>query len=291
MFKIKCNLEYNPIMSKVVIVIGGTGGIGFSLCEMLYKKSNVIYLVGRSKKSAKSSAKKIGKGVIPEVADVLDEKSLIKLFSSVIKKRKGIDMVVNLAGVFEPFGEFEKVKLKDHHKVIQVNLLGSFNVSHSILPIYKKQGYGKIILFSGGGIGGDTPLINASSYFTSKGAVSIFAEVLGKELEKENIQINAILPGQILTKSTRKTFKISNKRLGPVLGLVTKTLKETGGNSVEPALSLMDFLISDDSNHISGRTLSAKWDSIGSLKKDINDVKFKLRRIDGKIYKKIKIQA
>lgn len=275
-------------MSKVIIVIGGTGGIGFSISETLHKKRYLVYLVGRDKKLAVTQAKKIGKAVVPESADVLDEKSLTILFNLVRKKNKRIDAVINLAGVFEPFGEFEKIKLEEHKKVVDVNLFGGFNVVHNILPIFKKQGFGKIILFSGGGIGGDIPLVNAASYFTSKGAVSIFTEVLGKEVEKYNIQINAVLPGQILTKSTKKTFKISGEKLGSVLGPVTQSLKGTGGNSIKPALSLIDFLLSDESNHITGRTLSAKWDSLDILENEIADERFKLRRIDGKVYKKIK---
>lgn len=278
--------------SRVAVVLGGTGGIGFSICKNLFTENWKVYLVGRDKERAKKAALKIEKSctkVLPEKANVLKEEDLESLFVKIKNRESRIDVIINSTGVFEPFGQFEKVKIKSHLKPFQVNLFGSFNMVHAALPILIKQKFGKIILFSGGGVGGDMPLVNAASYFTSKAAVSVFVEVLAKELESENIQINAILPSQILTKSTKKTFKISKDKLGPVLAPATQSLRETGGNSLEKVLQLINFLVADASNHISGRTLSAKWDDLDILKKGINDERFKLRRIDGKIYRKTRV--
>lgn len=277
--------------SKVVVVIGGTGGIGFSICKRLFEKGYTVYLLGRSKREAAKKTRIIdnkGELVFAEAVNVLQEEELEEFFKKVIKKHKSIHAVLNLAGIFEPFGEFEKLKLSEHKRVIEVNLFGSFNVVHKILPVFKKQNYGKIILFSGGGVGGDMPLVNASSYFTSKAAVSVFTEVLAKEVEGSGIQINAVLPGQILTKSTKKTFKISRKKLGSVLGPATENLLHTGGSPVIKVVDLVEFLISEKSNHITGRTLSAKWDNLKALSKSIREEHYKMRRIDGNIYKKVK---
>ena len=277
--------------NKIIIVIGGTGGIGFEICKMLFKKGYLTYLVGRDKKDAEKKAKVIDRNsdsVFFESLDVMNEDAVETIFKTIYKKHSSIYAVINLAGIFEPFGEFEKVNLTQHRKVVEVNLFGSFNIVHAILPFFKKQNAGKIILFSGGGVGGDMPLLNASSYYVSKSAVSVFTEVLAKEIEKDNVQINAVLPGQILTKSTKKTFKISSEKLGPVLTAATDNLMKTGGNSSAPVLALVEFLLSDKSNHVSGRTLSAKWDNLNLLEKDISDERFKLRRIDGKVYKKVK---
>lgn len=276
---------------KVVIVFGGTGGIGFAICKKLIENGFIVYLLGRSGKETLKKIRELGtktNQIFAEVVNVLDEAVMVEFFKKVKKNHKSIDAVINATGIFEPFGKFEKVELNKHKFVIEVNLFGVFNVVHKILPIFKKQGHGKILLFSGGGVGGDVPLVNASSYYTSKAAVSIFAEVLGKELEKDNIQINAILPGQILTKSTKKTFRVSAEKLGPVLASATETLLKTGGNSSDNLLELIDFLLSDNSQHVTGRTLSAKWDKLAILKKHLGDESYKLRRIDGKIYVKSK---
>lgn len=274
--------------NQVVIVLGGTGDIGYAITKRLLELGYSVYLVGRDKKQAVAKSKIINQSgkAYAAGADVEIENSLSALFKQVIRKHGKIFAVLNLAGVFEPFGKFEEVAIKRHLKPLNINIIGSMKVVHKILPIFKKQKSGKIILFSGAGVGGDMPLVNATSYFVSKAAISIFTEVIAEEIGSGNIQINAVLPSQILTKSTKKTFEISKEKLGPVLAPATDALKNTGGNTMEKVLGLVEFLLSENSNHISGRTLSAKWDDLSVLNKEVSNERFKLRRIDGRIYRK-----
>ncbi|EKD90440.1 MAG: dehydrogenase [uncultured bacterium] len=276
---------------KVCLLVGGTRGIGFELARKIYKTGVVLIIGGRDLKTARDAAMAIdesGKKVVGVKIDVNSEVSVNLVLRKLFQKFKKIDFIINTAGVFEPFGPFEKVKFLNHEKVINVNLLGAMRVCYAVLPYMKKNNFGRIILFSGGGIGGNNPLTNASSYYTSKGAIAIFTEVLGKELENSGVTINAILPGQILTDSTRSTFKLTDEQLGPELAKATRKLEKTGGNSVLPVLELVSFLLREDSNHITGRLLSAKWDNISNLSKSLPDGKYKLRRIEGKMYRKAK---
>lgn len=277
--------------NQIVVVLGGTGGIGFAITKRLVSLGYSVYLVGRDKNRVASKIGELDEGgrIYSAIADVINEDSLSALFRKIINKHGSLFAVLNATGVFEPFGKFEEVSIKKHLRPLDINLIGSMKVVHKILPIFKEQNHGKIILFSGGGVGGDMSLVNASSYFVSKASISVFTEVIAEEAEDRNIQINAILPSQILTKSTKKTLKISREKLGPVLGPATDALQNTGGNTMEKVLDLVEFLLSENSNHISGRTLSAKWDDLNVLKKEINDERFKLRRIDGRIYRKIRV--
>ncbi len=260
---------------KVCLISGGSSGIGLAIAQSL--KNNGYEVISFSK------SKKV-------IADVTNDKDISRVVNYTLKKFGRIDVLINAAGVFEPFGNFEEVPFKSHLKPLEINLFGTMRVCHFVIPIMKKNKFGRIINFSGGGVGGDIIPVNSSSYFTSKAAIAVFTEILAYELQKFNITVNAILPGQILTKSTKKTLNLSKEQLGPVLWEATQNLKKTGGGSTEPAINLINFLISEKASHVSGKLLSAKWDSVDKLmdlKKQDADYKYTLRRIEGNLYKKV----
>lgn len=281
----------NDLKNKICVVIGGTRGIGFTLAVELYRKGAFVIIAGRNLKVARSVASEIDKletRLIGVKLDVNNESLLKKEINKIFNKYKRIDVLINASGIFEPFGIFEKTNFTEHIKVIETNLLGTMRICHTVLPHMKKRNYGRIILFSGGGVGGDQPLTHATSYYTSKGAVAIFTEVIANENEKYNITVNAVLPGQILTDSTRATFRLSKSKLGPVLGKATQVLKQTGGNSILPLTKLVLFLLSDKGKKISGRLLSARWDDLSEGKNELDANIYKMRRIEGRVYKEIK---
>lgn len=276
---------------KVCVVVGASRGIGLAVAKSLYDSGHIVVVTGRTKASAVNGAKQIsptGKNVFPLALEVTSDRSAKTAISKIIKRCGRIDVLVVSAGVFKPFGAFGSVSLRDSVEAIETNLIGTMRCVYYAIQYMKKQKYGRIILFSGGGIGGDIALANATSYFTSKGAITVFAEVLAAELAQFNITVNAILPGQILTDLTRELFDISDKQLGPVLANAKESLAKTSGSSPDQAVELIKFLISDRGDNITGRLLSARWDRIEDLAQKLPDERYKLRRIDGKTYKRFK---
>ena len=185
----------NFFKNKVCLVVGGTKGIGLELAIDVYKKGATLIIGGRHLKTIKDAITAIDKSsekVFGVKIDIKNDLSVKLVLKKLLKRFKKIDFIINTAGIFEPFGPFEKVNFLNHKEVININLLGAMRICHAVLPSMKVNNFGRIILFSGGGIGGDNPLIHASSYYTSKGAIAIFTEVLGKELENSGVTINAI---------------------------------------------------------------------------------------------------
>lgn len=267
--------------SSVCVVVGGTRGIGFDIAQGLWKGGAIVVICGRSQKKADEAAKKIDKDtsrVFAFKADVRREIDIKRMVRNVVSKLSRIDVLINCAGIFSPFGQFESIPFKKNVEPIEINLIGSMRCLYYIIPQMKKQSFGRIILFSGGGIGGNKPLTNATSYYTSKGAVAILAEVLATELASFNITINAILPGQILTDSTRATFKLSDNQLGPILSQATRELQKSGGHSTIQVIKLINFIISDKTNRLSGKLLSARWDKLKDLSGKIPADYYVLRR-------------
>jgi len=143
----------------------------------------------------------IGTAIHEALGGVLFEHSQLDVTK--VQEIEGIqngDIVINCAGIYGCIGKFHTNDLKEWHKTINVNLLGTVNVCHAVLKRMKK---GKIINMSGGGAFYPRPRFSA--YATSKAGVVRFTETIAKEYP--NVQINCIAPGFIRTKMTKNIQK------------------------------------------------------------------------------------
>ena len=126
------------------------------------------------------------------------------------------------------------------------------------------------------------PFPNFSSYSSSKAAIIRFTETVAKELENYNIDINAIAPGAMKTKMTFDVLK-ADDLAGEELHNAEKVI-ESGGSNMKKVTDLALFLASDQSNGLSGKTISAQWDDLEFIKNNISSIqnsnKFTMRRIE-----------
>lgn len=274
------------LKGKVCLIIGGTRGIGFAVAKNLHNLGATVVICGRNKKRAENAARKISSefsNTLNFKCDITKPNDIKKMMKVIIKKCSKVDILISAASIFKPFGNFERVPFSEHEKTIKTNLLGTMNCCHEVIKLMKKQKSGTIILFSGGGIGNDAPLDNASSYYVSKGALVFLAEVLAVELLSFNISINAIVPGRILTDSTSSILKMPEEKIGKVLFQSVKEFKK-GGQPIEQVTDLVSFLCSVKSNHLTGKMLSARWDDTSGLSGNLPHWQYTLKRIDGEIY-------
>lgn len=282
--------EEKNLNGKVCMVVGGTKGMGFAAAKKLYDLGAKVAICGRSISTTKIAAKNIDpllRNLLYFKCDINKPVDIKLMVDVIIDKWGKVDNLVCAAGIFKPFGTFESVPFGEHERTLKTNLLGTMRICHEVIKYMKKRKSGNIILFSGAGIGNALPLDNASSYYVSKGGLALFAEVLAEELSPFNIKINAILPGRILTDSTRSIIGLPEKTIGKVLYEATAELKK-GGQPVEQVTNLISFLAGNISNSLTGKLISAKWDSFTDLSSDLPNWKYTLRRIEGKKYIKNK---
>ncbi len=218
-------------------------------------------------------------GLRIDVSNISDVKDLVK---TTIKRFGKIDVLVNNAGTYGPIGILETNSIEDWKQTININLMGAVNCCKEVLPLMKKNKSGKIINLAGAGVGGSKPLARFTAYYTSKMAIVGFTESLAEEVKDENIQVNCISPGGVNTFFTDYLLKNGLERAGKEMFDQATKQKETGGDSPELAAKMVEFLAGKNANHITGKLISAKWDSLEFLKKDGNMKKnlFNLRRID-----------
>ena len=275
------------LKNKNIVITGGGGGIGRKIAQRCVQEKANVALIGIEEKelqNALSTIFSINSKSFYVIADVSKQESIETAFDTIYKKFKTIDVLINAAGIQAPIGPFITNKLNDWKNNIEVNLLGTINTIHYVLPRMKKQNYGKIINFSGGGATSIRP--NFSAYATSKAAVVKFTETLAEELRPFNIDVNAIAPGAINTKMLTEVLK-SKETAGKEYHDAVKRQKD-GGDNIEKAINLIMFLSSKNSNKITGKLISAQWDpwekeyfqNILRINKNIGN----LRRIDNKYF-------
>lgn len=280
------------LTGKTAIVTGGARGIGFAIAQELIKEDAKVVICSRTKsdlqkaledlnKITDTSIKKVAFGIVADVSKLSDCQKLIKFASRNFNKK--IDILVNNAGIYGPIGPFEKIDLNHWKQTIDINLMGMVYCSYLTVPFMKKGG--KIINLCGSGVGGSKTRPNFSAYFTSKSAVAGFTEVLAEELKEKNIQVNSISPGAVNTYLNEYLIKQGLKKSGKQFFEEALRQKKEGGTSPKLAAKLIIFLSSSHSKDISGRLLSAKWESSKKLKKlKLSNNLYKLRRIDQELF-------
>jgi len=222
------------------------------------------------------------------VADISSAKEVNTLYNEFRESGLTLRALINAAGVQSPIGTFEQLDPEDWNRNISINLFGTVNMIRGALPFFKSAEGGKIINFSGGGATSSRP--NFSAYAVSKTAVVRLTEILDEELRGYKIDVNAVAPGAINTGMLDEIIE-ADAQAGDEHDKARK-LKSEGGDPVEKIVNLCRFLISSESNGISGKLISAIWDNfddenfISRLKTD--DDFCTLRRIDSLNFDQIK---
>lgn len=185
---------------KTVVVTGGSKGIGKGIAKVFAKHGANVAVVGRTLSTAEECAKELSKlGGVAEAftADVTDRDSLEKGFADIAERFGGIHVLCSNAGSF-PQEEIEDMPDENWDFVMDTNVKGTHWAVKLCLPYLKKEEYGRVILTSS--ITG--PLVGYrgwSHYGASKAAQLGYMRSAALELAKDNITINAVLPGNIRT--------------------------------------------------------------------------------------------
>lgn len=276
---------------KHVIITGGSGGIGRNIVNGLIIDGYRLLIIGRSRDNYEKLISFLGKNNNIEFfqADVSNLVEVQNIFSFLSRSNQNLYGLINMAAIQTPIGEFSRNDIIEWSNNLSINLLGVSNMVYGFIKaksnIKEKR---KIINFSGGGVTSSRP--NFSAYAVSKIGVVKLSEILADELNDINIDINSVSPGAINTNMTNEIIDAGEKS-GDEYNL-SLIRKHKGGDSVKKIVDLCQFLLSPESNNISGKLISAVWDDWKNKDyrtKLLEDKDFAtLRRIDEKYYKKIR---
>jgi 2-deoxy-D-gluconate 3-dehydrogenase len=192
------------LKGRVALVTGGNGGIGLGMAKGLASAGANIAIAGRNAEKSKAAAADLArlgvKTMVVEV-DVADEASCRAMVASTVKQLGRVDILVNNAGI-NIRKQPEQYTMAEWRQVLSINLDGAFYCSHAAYPEMKKAGGGKII-----NIGSMMSIFGAPfavPYAASKGGIVQMTKALATAWAKDNIQVNAVLPGWIDTELTQQ---------------------------------------------------------------------------------------
>ena len=177
-------------MSKVVLITGGSSGIGKSIGEFLQHKGFAVYGTSRN-------PDKVVHSIFPLVAlDVRDAKSIQLAVAKIIQETGRLDIVINNAGVGIA-GPLEEIPMEEIKNNFETNFFGPIEVMKAVLPQMRSQQSGLIINITS--IAGYMGLPYRSVYSASKGALELVTEALRMEVKPFGIQITNVAPGDFAT--------------------------------------------------------------------------------------------
>ena len=177
-------------MSKVVLITGGSSGIGKSIGEFLSKKGFTVYGTSRNPDNYPESKFKI----LP--LDVTKKETIASAIRSVVKMEERIDVLVNNAGVGIT-GPIEEISEEEIKANFETNFFGPINVIKAVLPQMREQRSGLIINITS--IAGYMGLPYRGIYSASKGALEILTEAFRMEIKDFNVKMTNIAPGDFAT--------------------------------------------------------------------------------------------
>ncbi len=233
------------VLDKIAIVTGGSRGIGETEARVLFEQGATVIVgdlsIPFTEKLVKKNESDTG-AIYESNLDVSDKTSVNRFCNAVIDRFGRIDILINNAGICPPLLPFETVQAEEWQNVFDVNLMGTVNCTSAVIPVMKKQKYGKIINTSSiaGEIGGKASSV---CYSASKASIICITKVLAKYLGEYGITVNAVSPGYIITEMTKNHKQdLSTVPLG------------RRGEPVEVANTVL-FLASELSSYITGATI------------------------------------
>jgi 3-oxoacyl-(acyl-carrier-protein) reductase len=190
-------------MNKVALITGANGGIGSATALKLGMKGfRVILNYHVDEDKAVEIASSLGdENTLLIEADVTNVEAVNEMVTKAMESFGRIDVLVNNAGITRD-RTFAKMSREEWDEVINVNLNGAFNLTKAVIEIMIEQGSGTIINISS--IVGEIGNFGQTNYSASKAALLGFTKSLAKEVASKGITVNAISPGFVDTKMTRK---------------------------------------------------------------------------------------
>jgi 3-oxoacyl-[acyl-carrier protein] reductase len=182
---------------RTAVVTGGAAGIGFAIAQRLAQSGAAIALWDRDPAALSRAEAALPRGTLTQALDVTDAEAVARAAQDAERALGRIDVLVCSAGIAGPNATTWDYSVDAWRQVIDVNLNGLFYCNRAVVPIMRKNDYGRIVNIAS--IAGKEGNPNASAYSASKAGVIGLTKSLGKELAKTGIRANCVTPAAVRT--------------------------------------------------------------------------------------------
>lgn len=183
------------LKGKIAVVTGGGSGIGKAIAILFAKQESTVHIIELNESNAEQTVKTItdaGGNAIAYSCDVSNQQSVNEIFTSI----GNINILVNCAGIAH-VGKADTTNEKDFTNVFNVNVKGTYNCLHEVLPVFKNNGSGVILNVAS--IAAWVGIADRFAYSMSKGAVFAMTLSVARDYMQDNIRCNSISPARIHT--------------------------------------------------------------------------------------------
>jgi 3-oxoacyl-[acyl-carrier protein] reductase len=273
------------LTGRTALITGATGTLGRAVAEEFARSGANLVISARNPvalKELQAALTERHRGNVNAIpCNLGDVRGILRLATEAWSWRGGLDVLVNAAAELGPIGPIWEVDWAEWTRTIDVNLHAAVRLCALCVPHMPKAGArGKIINVSGGG--GTYPRPRFSAYASAKAALVRFSETLAQETAECSIDVNCIAPGVLDSRLTRAVVAAGANHVGrSEYEAADKAVRER--KDAHRAAALCVFLASDASDGITGKLVSAQWDSWESLADHRDDLAasdvYTLRRI------------
>jgi len=201
-------MKFDPPKTRTVLITGCSTGIGLATALMLRGRGWQVIPTARKSRDLEMLT---GKGFTPVTMDVADEGSVARGVEACLELTGGrLGGVVNNAGVAQ-YGAVEDLGRDVIRREFEVNVFGAQDLTNRLIPLFREQGFGRIVNVSSVYGFVTAPLVGC--YCASKYAMEAFSDAMRLELRRAGISVSLIEPGQIVTAFRRNAARLSQDRL------------------------------------------------------------------------------
>lgn len=243
------------LTDRVALVTGAGGGIGSAISERLAEEGCHVALFDRDADSVHAAGEKIkalGRRVSTHTVDITDYGAVKEAVASVESAQGGVDVLVNNAG-FDRFANFLDTTPELWDSIIDVNLRGTLNMHHVVLPGMRDRGRGRVV-----NIASDAGRVGSSMeavYSACKGGIIAFTKSVARELARTGVGLNAVCPGPTDTPLLAE-FLGAGEDGEKVLKAMERAIPMKRIGRPEDVPGIVAFLASDDAEYMTGQVIS-----------------------------------
>ncbi|MDB4279817.1 SDR family oxidoreductase [bacterium] len=202
---------------RTAIITGGAQGFGFDIAKRFLNSGGKVIIWDIDENELIKASKKLNNSNLSfNVVDVFNYNQVKTTIDEIIKK-SNIDILINNAGITGSTTPLWKYDVKEWNKIVNINLMGTFNCCKCVVPNMIKNNYGRIVNVAS--VAGKDGNANASAYSSAKAGVIGLTKSLGKELADKNIAVNAVTPAGA---KTRILDQMSKEHVAQMLSKVPR---------------------------------------------------------------------
>jgi NAD(P)-dependent dehydrogenase (short-subunit alcohol dehydrogenase family) len=241
------NIHATKHAGKIVLVTGGSSGIGLAAATRFAREGATVYITGRRQAELDAAVERIGHGAVGIRADISSAADLDRMFSTVQAAHQRLDILFANAGggEFTPLGEITEAQFD---KYFDINVKGTLFTVQKALPLMPR---GSAIVLTGS-ITAVQGVPAFGVYAATKAALRSFARTWASDLKGRDIRVNLVAPGVVVTPAYKSELHMTDEQIDAYRQHVSETTPLGRVGEPDEIAKAVSFLASDDASYITG---------------------------------------